>query len=153
MKKLLLATALLLTACTPTAKPTESYDFKYSYGIMDVTAQNELNTFNDTFTKDMIVDEPITVTMKLSERELDTIIYTINRYDLFSEEPQGDIRMIVSPCESYALEVRHGTETKTVEWNCETKTADRTTFAAYMQTFIEGKEEYKALPEPQGGYM
>ncbi len=160
MKKLLLITALLLSACTsttpiselpPEPEPERDFNFIFSYGYGLVPS--ELDTFNDTFTKDMIVDEPITVSMILSEEELKTIQEKIIELDLFTEPVQGDIRMVMAPCASYALEVDFGNTTNEVEWNCENNLGGRATFVEFMYDFIEAKNEYKALPEPQGGYM
>lgn len=36
-------------------------------------AKNELNTFNGNYTKDMVVDPPVTVNLTLSEKEMNTI--------------------------------------------------------------------------------
>jgi hypothetical protein len=157
MKKRLLIAALLLTACTQTAvvptepEPDRDFNFKFSYGYGLIPS--ELNTFNDTFTKDMIVDEPITVSMILSEEELKTIQEKIIESDLFTEPVQGDIRMVMAPCASYALEVDFGNTTNKVEWSCDNTLGGRATFVEFMWDFIEGKDEYQALPEPQGGYM
>jgi hypothetical protein len=45
---------------------------------MGVGAKNELNTFDQTFTKDMVMDPSVTVKMKLSDNELNSIYQKIN---------------------------------------------------------------------------
>ncbi len=54
-----------------TVPPRESnFNLIFKYGIF---AKNELNTFDGTYTKDMVQDPSITVELSLSEEELDSI--------------------------------------------------------------------------------
>ncbi len=59
------------TAVTLTSTPTQTFDgtdfniiFRYGVG-----AKNELDTFNGTYTWDMVVDPSITVNLSLSNKE------------------------------------------------------------------------------------
>jgi predicted PurR-regulated permease PerM len=53
--------------------------FKYGTG-----ARNELNTFEGTYTKDLVLDNTITTRMILSQEELRQIQQRITEMDLFS---------------------------------------------------------------------
>lgn len=54
--------------------------FRYGVG-----AKNELNTFKQTFKKDMVNKPSITIKMKLSDEELVGIHQKLNEVDLFNE--------------------------------------------------------------------
>jgi hypothetical protein len=58
----------------PIGRPT-NFNLVFKYGV---GAKNELNTFDQTFTKDMVMDPSVTVKMKLSDNELNSIYQKIN---------------------------------------------------------------------------
>jgi len=47
------------------------------------TGRNELNTFNQTYTRDMVIDPPLTVEFKLTDSELAAISRKIDELRLF----------------------------------------------------------------------
>lgn len=131
-------------------------DFKFG-----VTSRNELNTFNGTFTKDLLLDGTITTRLILSQEELSQIrqrLFDIGFYDypkIFAS--QG----IVQPRADYYLKVQNGTTIKEVIWYSDSFTGnktDETTEANLNQlynliwTMIETKIEYKLLPAANGYY-
>ncbi len=135
-----------------------SFNLIFKYGV---GARNELNTFDGTFTKDMIVDDPITIPLELTSAELEGIRQKIDELNLFKEQKtyQGDTFTMVSPCSSYDLSVESGGVQKRLTWDCEKPTGNSSenpeldTFAEYIRSIVESKEAYKKLPEPQGGYL
>lgn len=156
MKKLYasLLFTVLFTACSTTPAVSEeafNLDFKFGYGSND----NELNTFDDTYTKDMVMDDPITISLVLTDEELASIQAKIEELDVFTEPyvaPNG-VSVMMSPCIHYSLEVQVSGSTQNDEWTCSNTSSNKAEFVNFMFDFIDSQEEVQALPEPQGGYM
>ena len=132
---------------------TSRFNFTFKYGV---GAINELNTFDKTFTKDMIMGSPIKVNLKLSENELNNIYEKINELRLFSKSPESSqANAFVTPCSSYSLKVQENTDQKELSWNnCRGKISDEfQQFSNFVVSLIESKEEYKNLPVAKGGYQ
>lgn len=135
-----------------------SFNLIFKYGV---GARNVLNTFNETFTKDMIVDDPITIPLELTNVELEGIHQKINELDLFKEQEQyqGETFTLTTPCSSYDLYVESGGVQKRLIWDCEKPVSNSSEnpeldiFTEYIRSIVESKEAYKKLPEPQGGYL
>jgi len=68
---IILAVAVLaMTGCIYSSSDQPDFNLIFKYGV---TARNELNTFQGTYTKDMISDPSITVDLSLTEEELSRI--------------------------------------------------------------------------------
>ncbi len=162
MKKLLFTflSVTLLGACSSSPVVVESsFDiiFSYGYGVQD----NKLDSIQNTFTKDMILADPITVELTLSDDELKEIEDKITELNLFeSDEDEAPIQ--VSPCEHYSITAEYNTKrdnggrnkkTKSMMWNCSQDTGPNAEFVDFMKDLIESQEEYQALPEVEGAYM
>lgn len=134
------------------ANQSPSFDFAFKYGV---GAKNELDTFHDTFTKDMIVDAPITITLKLTDEELDGIREKIEELNLFRPTEGSSTKVIMSPCTDYDLLTQTFAVQSHVAWDgCEDGVnQDLESLETYIRSIVESKDAYKALPEPQGGYM
>jgi hypothetical protein len=123
-----------------------------------VGARNELNTFEGTYTKDMVADNPITIRMILSEEELGQIQQKVTEMDLFSFPDNFSINQdAVTPQTDYYIKVQNGSTVKEVSWNVNSAMESDIQnslgqLASYLIGMIEQKPEYKALPEPTSGY-
>ncbi len=129
------------------------FNFIFRYGI---GAKNELNTFDQIYTKDMIIGPSITVGMTLSNDELKGIYKKINDLKLFNESVRPiEENVSISPCSSFYLKIRVNSEQKELSWDdCYGRVSDKFhQFIDYIIQIIESKEEYKKLPEPKGGYL
>ena len=87
----------------PLASPSD-FDLTFRYGV---GAKNELDTFSQTYTKDMIIDPPVTTEFKLADSEKAGIYRKINDLRLF--EKDGEFMKggaFVSPCSSYYLKIK-----------------------------------------------
>jgi hypothetical protein len=128
--------------------------FKYGVG-----ARNELNTFEGTYTKDLILDNTATTRMILSQEELSQIRQKITEIDLFSFpdsfplNPSG----FVIPQIDYYIKVQNGTQIKEITWSNNSlmdssiqNSLDQ--LVSFLRNMIEQKPEYKALPPARGGY-
>ena len=171
MKKalVLIALVLLITGAAGCGKPvpgetTQKSDFNFilKYGI---TARNEINTFDGKFTKDMIADPPITIDLVLSGTEMDNIYQKMLDIDFFNypEEfkvivPEGELISTVTPYSGYYFTVEYSSKVKELKWedeitNPDIKADKLRELIKLIRDIIESKPEYKALPEPSGGYL
>ncbi|MDG5789267.1 hypothetical protein QA612_17545 [Evansella sp. AB-P1] len=160
MRKLLFVftTLILLSACNSTANvfPKEKPDdfaFSLKYGI---TAANELNTYDNTFTKDLIQDGTATTDMELSNEEMEAIYEKFRSVDVLSlpEEESGSPCM--DPYNRYELTMTVDGEQYNLEWDtsCTSRALNKweDTMEYIILDIIFTKEEYRALPEATGGY-
>ena len=150
-----------LTGCTSRPAEVSNFNLIFKYGV---TARNALNTFEGTYTKDMIMDPSITVELSLTEEELDKIYQKMLDVDFFnypdefsvSVSPLGLTKM-VTPYSSYYFKVEYDSTVKELSWDDEIvkrdEKADRLReLIRLIRDIIESKEEYKQLPEASGGY-
>ena len=166
---LALVVALLGTVgCTaPTSgesnEPGESdFNLIFKYGVM---ARNELNTFQGTYNKDMVMDPSITVSLSLSEKELDRIYRKMAEIDFFGYPdefsvavPAGELVGRVTPYSSYYFKVEHDSDIKELWWEDEITNEDERAdklreLIELIRDIVESKEEYKELPSPTSGYI
>jgi hypothetical protein len=128
--------------------------FKYGVG-----AKNELNTFEGTYTKDLVIDNTVTTRLILSHEELRQIqqkLSDIGFFDYPETFPLNDERW-VTPQVDYYIKVQNGSTVKEVSWNDNSK-IDSTTedslgqLASFIIRIMEQKIEYKMLPPAKGGY-
>jgi len=158
---IVLILAVSFTGYVITESAMSDFNMIFKYGVM---AKNELNTFNDTFTKDMIMDPSITVPLTLSQQELDKISRKMLEID-FINYP-GSFSVEVAPGEavgqripypSYYFQVEYDSQVKELFWEDKiingSERADRLReLIRLIIDIIESKEEYQNLPSPSGGY-
>lgn len=153
------------TAVPATADPSiqrpANFELILNYGV---GAKNVVNTVDDTFTKDMIIDPSITTTLVLAPHDLDLIYQKMVEINFFAYADTFAIPIAsgcpgggIAPSMSYAFEVVAGDQTKTLEWNDsitnQNTQADKLRdLIKLIVTIIESKQEYKELPEARGGY-
>lgn len=135
-----------------TATAVSPFDFVLKYGV---GAKNVLDTDHGTFTKDMIVDPSITIPLTLTHNELDAIHARITALNIFADSAVTHTTVFTTPCESYDLVVEENGKTSHASLNCEAQETNLglKTLGEEIRAIIEEKEEYKKLPEPQGGYL
>jgi len=125
--------------------------FRYGVG-----AKNELNTVNQTYTKDMVMDPPITVDLKLTDSELAGVYKKMSDLKVFEiNEASTEKNVMVTPCSGYYFKAQIGFLIKELSWDgCRGKINDKLQqFTDYIIKIIEAKEEYKKLPDPRGLYL
>lgn len=142
-------------------------DFNFVFGF-GANAQNQLDTFKNQFTKDMVMDKDITTKITLTNTEKQQIYQTMVDIDLFSYP--GDITpstlsngqpipQIGSPRTSYYFKVQANSQVKEVSWtdigenSDDTKTAKLRQLSTMIQDIIESKPEFKAIPTPTTFYL
>ena len=145
------------------AEPEESgLNLEFRYGV---TAKNILDTFEGTYTKDMVTDPPITIELSLSEEEKDMIYQKMVEIDFFNypdefsiNVPPGEMIGTVTPYNSYYFKVEYDSQIKELRWDDEITNSDEMAdqlreLITLIRSIIESKEEYRELPEPTSGYL
>jgi len=151
-----------LAGCANPPAEVSSFNLIFKYGV---TARNELNTFEGTYTKDMVMDPSITINLSLTEEELDRIYQKIVEIDFFDYPDEfsvpveeGELVTIVTPYSSYYFKVEYDSSIKELRWEDEIMNPNDEAnklreLIQLIRDIIELKEEYKELPAPTSGYM
>jgi hypothetical protein len=151
-----------MAGCDEAEPEAAGCNLEFRYGVM---AGNILNTFEGTYTKDMVTDPPITVELSLSEDEKDIIYQKMVEIDFFSypdefsvDVPPDGIIGKVTPYSSYYFRVEHDSQIKELRWDDEITNTDEKAdrlreLITLIRSIIETKEEYKSLPEPTSAYL
>jgi len=160
---LTLAAVLLgMTGCDKQTSEKPGFNLIFKYGV---TAKNELDTFKGTYTKDMVTDPSITIGLRLSEEEMNSIYQKMLEIDFFSYPeafkatvPSGELTGMVTPFSSYYFTVEYDSQVKKLQWednvtNPDEKASKLRELIKLIKSIIESREEYKKLPEPKSGYL
>ncbi|HZD60944.1 MAG TPA: hypothetical protein VE439_10905, partial [Anaerolineae bacterium] len=102
----ILAAILIATSCNTLPEETpQDFAFTFSYWV---GARNVLDTFNGTYTKDMMMDKPVTIEFKLSKKQLEVVYKKMLEIDFFSypEEFNPTTNFYDEPHSSYRFTVR-----------------------------------------------
>lgn len=155
--------SLILISCSGvTTKPeNRGFNLKFSYG--GVFAKNVLNTFQNTYTKGLILGGPKTVPFILSESDMKRIsdkMIEINFYDYpdtFVVHTDSSIVM-ASHYPTYTFEVSNKSSRKYLRWedeiqNPNVQATKLRELISLIIKIIESKPEYLKLPPEEGGYI
>ncbi|WP_134682816.1 hypothetical protein [Brevibacillus migulae] len=141
-----------------TAPMPEDFAFSLSYGV---DAKNTLNTFNQSYTKDMVTEPPLTVPFTLSKEEMQSIYKEMAKINLFHDKV-WDLKPWLKPCmkvpfHTYSLKVQANGKVWLLHWddeNCKL-TEDQqalNSLVEYIRGVLEKNDQYRRLPAPKGGY-
>jgi hypothetical protein len=159
---MLLVFTLLGSGCSEnsTGPSARHFDLQFRYGVL---GRNELNTFDNTFTKDLILDGLVTRRLVLSGEELDTMELRFGSIDIRSYPdtfvvPTGDTVSFITPHSTYYLKIRMGSTIKQLFWedavvSTDPQAAQLRQVLAFLQALIESKPEYQQLPPARGAYL
>jgi hypothetical protein len=160
---LLLAVSLILfSSCNdssvePDIQFVQVY-FKYEF-------KNELNTFENTFQKDLVLDGVKKIDFWLSTEEQNNILKKakeINYFtfpDTFKFIPKDNISVSIDPNPGdQILRIKYQSKDKTTIWTYpvvenDSQFIELLELRKYIKSIIESKPEYKSLPPARGGYM
>jgi hypothetical protein len=157
---ILIMPVLLACGSQPAEDANFNFDLKYGVG-----GKNEIDTFHGKFTKDMVDAPSITINLRLSEAEMESIYQKMVEIDFFNypdtftvTASPGDSTTAITPFNTYIFTVEKNSQTKTLNWNDEIQTpndkADKLReLIVLIQRMIEAKEEYKELPDPGHAYL
>ncbi|MFJ7973689.1 hypothetical protein [Psychrobacillus sp. NPDC096389] len=135
------------------------FDFSIQFGIQK---KNEINTFEGTVTKDLITDGTASTELILTEEEMKDIYGKMKEINItktkeFTPKPiNGSVCMQVPYEEDRWKIIINGeviTHLVSGEYCEPTNDANQLIeLRNYVFNIIKSKDEYKLLPEPQGGY-
>jgi len=132
--------------------------FKYSF-------KNELNTFKNTFQKDLVLDGVIKVPFWLTADEQNKILDKANEYDFFSMPDTFDyssldtILLTIEPNPGkQILRIKFEGKDKITLWKYpiienDSQLTNLFELRKFIISIIEAKPEYKTLPSARGGYL
>lgn len=130
--------------------------FRYDFG-------NELNTFNQTYTKDLVLDGYITIPFWLTTAEQQQIDGKLEALDFFNlpdtilSAVSGDTVSTFDPNPGRQfLRAEHANANKEVSWYYPLPENDPAANAIielseFIQNLIHSKPDYQKLPAPRGG--
>ena len=129
--------------------------FKYSFN-------NELNTFDKTYQKDLILDGTIKVSFWLTTEEQNQILNKANELNFFSFPnifPNDTSNVLVSPNPGdQILRIKTDNYDHQTKWTLlidmnNPKASNIKELSSLIISIIEAKPEYKKLPPSRGGYI
>jgi hypothetical protein len=142
---------------TGSPSPKNDFNLLFKYGV---GAKNGLNTFEGTYTKDMVLDPPITIKLTLSDAELEQIRQKMVEIGFFDYPENFPLRtdFEVTPRTDYYIRVENGSSVKEVSWNSNSMLENNVQdnllqLVDLIRSVVEQKPEYKALPPARGGYL
>ena len=142
-----------------------TFNIVFRYGISGAKHPNELNTFNGTFTKDMVTEDPACTKLDLTQDEMNAIHRMMVEIDFFSypnsfkPKIEGDRVGIKTPFTVYNLEYHDESGTKVVHWTDEyivpgdPQYRNLKELAHLIISTIQAKPEYQKMPVPTAGYF
>lgn len=148
-------------SCHTQQSTASNFNLLFKYGV---ALNNKLDTFNNTYTKDMIMAPSITADLALTNQEKQKIYDKMIEIDFFNYPdkfaitvPPGQIVGMVTPSSSYYFHVEYDSKKKDLSWddnitNNDTKADKLRELIRLIQDIVEAKDEYKRLPPPSGGY-
>jgi hypothetical protein len=147
----------------PESRPSDfNLVFKYGYGSIN---KNVLNTFNATYTKDMVVDPSVTIDFSLSDEDMDRIYQKMVEINFFCYPDEFEIPLpeegivgMQTPYQGYYFMVECNNQVKVLRW--EDKITNKNEDAdklrkviSLIRSIIQSKDEYWELPSPRGAYL
>jgi hypothetical protein len=132
--------------------------FKYDF-------KNELNTFENTFQKDLVLDGVIKVNFWLTIEEQNKILDKVNELNYYflpntlKYISHDSIIVSISPNPGeQKLRIKYQSNDKTTVWTYplnddNSRVKDLFELNNFIINIIESKPEYKMLPPRRGGYM
>jgi len=132
------------------------FDFSVRFGVL---CRNEINTFTDTVTKDLIADGTATAQLTFTANELARIYQKMREINILAPKQlvPEQTTCTQTPHGEDRWEIRVNGKIKTIFWSgmyCETTRDARQLIALRNDIFniVKTKEAYRKLPEPVGGY-
>lgn len=142
----------------PEAIP-EQFNFSVSFGYGTVN-KNEINTFNNTVTKDLVTKGTATANLTLTDEEMADIYDRVREIDVLRELDldNSDSNCSSTPVNEDHWEIQVDGVERTFDWSSEqcelTDDANNKLkeLRNYIFDIVKDKKEYKELPEAAGGY-
>ena len=161
---LLLIGVILFSGCSINKMPQEKPDdfgFVVQYGV---GAKNQIDTFSGKVTKDLITAGTATEEITLSKEEMAVIYEEMRKINImdypedFMPATFSPFERHVTPYQSFDFKIRYGDQTKEIHWKDDSlansaSARDLRNLVLTIRQIVENKDEYKNMPEAQGGYL
>ncbi len=161
---LVLAMCFFLASCNEvsTDPRDRAFNIQFKYGV---GARNELNTFTNYYTKDLIADGTTSITLVLGVDEFRAIEAKLYNADFFSypdtfRVASSDTIQFRAPYMTYYFRVQSGAHYKTLYW--EDSIIPRYSYplrdnlkeiTQFIIDLLSRKPEIANLPPAKGGYL
>ena len=159
-----LGLSALTISCTDqgTSPADRHFNIRFKYGV---TARNELNTFENKFTKDLILDGTVTIPFVLSDNDLAAIEGKLTEIDFFTYPDTFIVQTTdtvgyISHHSTFIFKVKSESIIKTLVWADaivaplgDERPSKLREAIAFIRSIIESKPEYQRLPAARGGYF
>lgn len=144
-------TLIVLIGCAD--KKKSDFNFIFSYGVSTL---NQLDTFKNTYTKDLVLDGLAETSLTLTDDDKEQILRKMQEINLF-EYPVVNEGLAMEPSSGYKFEIQYQGKRINVVWLGGFRDRDKdirfSELVKLAQDIIESKEEYKKLPDFRGGYL
>ncbi|WP_343781680.1 hypothetical protein [Alkalibacillus silvisoli] len=141
------------------ANMPDDFEFSYQYGY---EANNEMNTFEEIYTKDLIEKGEASTAMALSEDDRVSIyekmrdVKILETPENLTNEAEDGTHCTSNPYTTHHLDLQVNGENYYVDWttnNCLTEDLIKLTdFTDYVHEVFTSQEAYRALPNAEGSY-
>ena len=157
--------AFVLLSCSDQGLLPQDRDFNLLLRA-GVGGRNQLNTFDNTYTKDLILDGTITVSIVLSDSELHSIESKLVESgffaypDTFRVTPTDSLYLSIEPYQMYYFSVKRQSRIKTLYWDdsivpfyTDPRRKNLQDIMVFISNIISRKPEFLRLPPARGGYL
>ncbi len=159
MKLFFLLTACLIMSCSNGVSPDRiGHDEQFVQIYFHYNLLDELDTFQGTFQKDLVIDGTIRTTMWLTTNEQEIIAAALENYRFFSLPDTIQKQYSVMPdLGPQVLRIKYQGREKSIVWYSYASPNDKSIYYVeqlrdLLWNIIVSKPEYKALPPSTGGY-
>ena len=154
---LFLASIIMYSSCKDSSvEPDTQFiqiDFKYNF-------KDELNTFENYYQKDLVIDGVIKVSFWLTQEEQNNILQKVEETNYFAlpDTILNTAPVEVTPNPTQYLKIKYSNEEHAVVWNYIVQEYQTEHYKKLLELansitrIIESKPEYKKLPPRNGGY-
>lgn len=131
----------------------DDFNFSLKYGY---EAADEMNTYDDTYTKNLINDGVKTIDFTLTDEDMELAYEELKNADILNTPDQVSEQSCVDPHEENIVTMTVNGEDFEREWlsaECD-EYDERLSYAikTIHLEIVEPRSEYHELPEPSGGY-
>ncbi|WP_078551929.1 hypothetical protein [Bacillus alkalicellulosilyticus] len=145
----------------PTEMPND-FQFSLKYGV---GALHEINTFENSYTKDLVLDGTVTTSLKFSREEMKEIYEEMKAIELLSMIQEAEYfgedgsTRVGFPVSDYFLTVQMNGEAYKAHWSSNVYEEDiALTLAIFVNRYLHdevivNRKEFQQLPEATGWYQ
>lgn len=133
----------------------DDFDFLVKFGVRK---RNEINTYENTVTKDLVTNGTVTTSLTFTTEEMEKIYLKMKELNIANWKNinlQTNCRRIPPIEEEWEIKISGKAITQTISAQSCTESLKENQLLElrnYIYSFIEEKEAYKNLPEAEGEY-